>query len=114
TCNIPLNYNFKHLQHPKIHHFIQPNHPFLKNSIILYSLHLQPPQNPPQQKQLLPKQHYHIKFLQNQNPQSPFQLIFKHPIHSPYKITYQTTLEGMDLVHKTYQNKPTLYDGNTK
>ena len=39
---------------------------------------------------------------------------FQKAIDSPYKITYQTSVEGMDLVQKTYDNKATLYDGQTK
>ena len=114
TWNIGVNYNLKHLEEAKIEDFIQGNQRLLKDSIIVYSLDLQGGENGAEEKEVLAKEHYDIKFLENEKGESGFEVIFKHAIDSPYKITYQTSVEGMDLVQKTYENKATLYDGKTK
>ncbi|WP_338335514.1 SpaA isopeptide-forming pilin-related protein [Bacillus altitudinis] len=114
TWNIGVNYNLKHLEEAKIEDFIQGNQHLLKDSIIVYSLDLQGGENGAEEKEVLAKEHYDIKFLENEKGESGFEVIFKHAIDSPYKITYQTSVEGMDLVQKTYENKATLYDGKTK
>ncbi|WP_459777076.1 SpaA isopeptide-forming pilin-related protein [Bacillus altitudinis] len=114
TWNIGVNYNLKHLEEAKIEDFIKGNQRLLKDSIIVYSLDLQGGENGAEEKEVLAKEHYDIKFLENEKGESGFEVIFKHAIDSPYKITYQTSVEGMDLVQKTYENKATLYDGKTK
>lgn len=109
-----MNYNLKHLEEAKIEDFIQGNQRLLKDSITIYSLDLQGGENGAEEKEVLAKEHYDIKFLENEKGESGFEVIFKKAIDSPYKITYQTSVEGMDLVQKTYENKATLYDGKTK
>ncbi|MCY7493890.1 SpaA isopeptide-forming pilin-related protein [Bacillus safensis] len=114
TWNIGVNYNLKHLEEAKIEDFIQGNQRLLKDSITVYSLDLQGGENGAEEKEVLAKEHYDIKFLENEKGETGFEVIFKKAIDSPYKITYQTSVEGMDLVQKTYENKATLYDGQTK
>lgn len=114
TWNIGVNYNLKHLEEARIEDFIQGNQRLLKDSIIVYSLDLQGGENGAEEKEVLAKEHYDIKFLENEKGETGFEVIFKKAIDSPYKITYQTSVEGMDLVQKTYENKATLYDGQTK
>ncbi|WP_342496025.1 SpaA isopeptide-forming pilin-related protein [Bacillus sp. FSL K6-0994] len=114
TWNIGVNYNLKHLEEAKIEDFIQGNQRLLKDSITVYSLDLQGGENGAEEKEVLAKEHYDIKFLENEKGETGFEVIFKKAIDSPYKITYQTSVEGMDLVQKTYDNKATLYDGQTK
>ncbi|MEK5296329.1 SpaA isopeptide-forming pilin-related protein [Bacillus sp. FSL R5-0659] len=114
TWNIGVNYNLKHLEEARIEDFIQGNQRLLKDSITVYSLDLQGGENGVEEKEVLAKEHYDIKFLENEKGETGFEVIFKKAIDSPYKITYQTSVEGMDLVQKTYENKATLYDGQTK
>lgn len=114
TWNIGVNYNLKHLEEARIEDFIQGNQRLLKDSIIVYSLDLQGGENGAEEKEVLAKEHYDVKFLENEKGETGFEVIFKKAIDSPYKITYQTSVEGMDLVQKTYENKATLYDGQTK
>ena len=114
TWNIGVNYNLKHLEEARIEDFIQGNQRLLKDSITVYSLDLQGGENGAEEKEVLAKEHYDIKFLENEKGETGFEVIFKKAIDSPYKITYQTSVEGMDLVQKTYENKATLYDGQTK
>ncbi|KPN12685.1 adhesin [Bacillus australimaris] len=114
TWNIGVNYNLKQLEEARIEDFIQGNQRLLKDSITVYSLDLQGGENGAEEKEVLAKEYYDIKFLENEKGETGFEVIFKKAIDSPYKITYQTSVEGMDLVQKTYENKATLYDGQTK
>lgn len=114
TWNIGVNYNLKHLDEARIEDFIQGNQRLIKDSITIYSLDLQGGENGTEEKEVLAKEDYEIKFLENAKGETGFEVIFKKAIDSPYKITYKTSLEGMNLVEKTYENTATLYEGNTK
>lgn len=114
TWNIGVNYNLKHLDEARVQDFIQGNQRLVKDSITIYSLDLDGGENGTEEKEILSKEDYEIKFLENEKGETGFEVIFKKAIDSPYKITYKTSLEGMALVEKTYGNKATLYEGNTK
>ncbi|MGE6631753.1 SpaA isopeptide-forming pilin-related protein [Bacillus sp. NPDC077027] len=114
TWNIGVNYNLKNLNEARVEDFIQGNQKLLKDSITVYSLDLKGEENGTEEKEVLPEEDYEINFLENAKGETGFEVIFKKAIDSPYKITYKTSLEGMDLVEKAYENTATLYEGKTK
>ncbi|MGV2911409.1 collagen binding domain-containing protein, partial [Bacillus safensis] len=76
TWNIGVNYNLKHLEEAKIEDFIQGNQRLLKDSITVYSLDLQGGENGAEEKEVLAKEHYDIKFLENEKGETGFEVIF--------------------------------------
>lgn len=75
-----MNYNLKHLEEAKIEDFIQGNQRLLKDSITVYSLDLQGGENGAEEKEVLAKEHYDIKFLENEKEKQASKSFSKKPL----------------------------------
>lgn len=52
--------------------------------------------------------------IDNDKGEQGFEIIFKNPVDSPYKITYKTSVKDVSLVQSSYKNTATVYDGEKK
>ncbi|WP_279041604.1 collagen binding domain-containing protein [Brevibacillus borstelensis] len=111
TWIIDVNYNLQEINQAVIKDFYQGEQTFVKESLKVNRLNLQGGADQVEVKEELPSSAYSFEGgLKNSEGHEGFALTFKDPIDSAYRITYQTSLKGHEVLAE-YMNDATMSDG---
>ncbi|MFZ4451666.1 SpaA isopeptide-forming pilin-related protein [Salibacterium aidingense] len=115
TWEIGVNYNLEELTDVRVEDEITGSQQLLEDSIIIHEMELTGGANGAEEKAELPEDDYELTINRNGdgNPQS-FDIEFNDPVTEPYKVTYKTGLDNLDLVQDQYDNTAVVYDGGTQ
>lgn len=114
TWNVGVNYNLKQLEQLRVVDYMQGNQKLVEDSIAVYRMDLTGGGNGTKDGERVPASEYTVKMIDNDKGEQGFEIIFKNPVDSPYKITYKTSVKDVSLVQSSYKNTATVYDGEKK
>ncbi|UHA71856.1 SpaA isopeptide-forming pilin-related protein [Paenibacillus sp. 481] len=110
TWTIDVNYNLNNIASPVLRDFYSQGQTFVKGSFAVKHLTLLGAENQVREGNLVPESDYTFDDTVKQGGNDGFELSFKQPINSAYRITYKTSLNGQ-AIGKTYSNHASLRDG---
>ncbi|MDQ0297649.1 LPXTG-motif cell wall-anchored protein [Salibacterium salarium] len=115
TWDVGVNYNLEELTDATVEDEITDNQQLLEDSIVIHEMELTGGANGAEEKAELQEDEYELTINRDSdgNPES-FDIAFNEPITNPYKISYKTSLDNLDLVQGQYDNVATIYDGATE
>ncbi|MDW0108707.1 SpaA isopeptide-forming pilin-related protein [Sporosarcina aquimarina] len=110
TWEVGINYNLQTLDKAVVEDTFDGNQKLLKDTLKVYKMSLTGGSNGVEVGKAVEGKDYEITDIAD----NQFKVVFKQPISEPYKIVYNTSVEDVDLVAKTYKNTATLFNDGTK
>jgi uncharacterized surface anchored protein len=114
TWDIGINYNLNEIENAVVVDFLENGQQLVPGSIEIFEMVIAPGGTPSPMGEALDPDIYNIDIVEDPEGVPGIRVTFNNPIDSPYWITFQTNLDGNNLIDETYHNTASLYDGGTK
>ncbi|SEO93045.1 Uncharacterized surface anchored protein, partial [Amphibacillus marinus] len=112
TWTIDINFNRHTINEPVLRDFYSAGQAFVNDSLTVYELTVNHGNGGTvTEGNAISDNAYSYTMERDENGLDGFELTFNHPIDSPYRIVYRTTLEG-EAVLSEYTNNATLIDAD--
>ncbi|MGV2622827.1 UNVERIFIED_CONTAM: SpaA isopeptide-forming pilin-related protein, partial [Halobacillus marinus] len=111
TWNIGVNYNLKSLTSASVEDYIKGNQQLIEGSITVYKMNLTGGQNGTEVGEAVEGTDFDIEMVESDDGEPGFRITFLNNIDTAYKVTYKTSLNGLEKIDAQYSNTAVLYDG---